>query len=294
MMGLLRQSFLAMTQIKVTKKQLKGQVALVVLVVSAIVMTVGLSMSKKSVVETKITTDEELLKQAFNAAESGLENYMGTGSTSYASTDSDSRAVVEVEDIGGATNVINLGSIVLRNTTNFTWLVGHNETTGAIDYGQLYGGDALTVCVTSGFNGSLKVDYFYQDAGGNFGVSRMGYNIGSNDRVNGYTNIASSPVVNCPGAAGMRGVPLSLPAIAGGKPLLLAVKPIAADTLIVVAGNAVFPVQGKELSSTGITGNIAEGQTEAQVSRKIKVFNQYTVPAFMLEAITAADQVLSN
>ena len=69
-------------------KNSKGQIALVILVISAIVMTIGLSVSKKTVVETKITTDEEQLKQAFNAAESGIDNYLGTGRKTFTASDS--------------------------------------------------------------------------------------------------------------------------------------------------------------------------------------------------------------
>lgn len=75
-------------------KSEKGQIALIVLLVSAITMTIGLSLSRKTVTETKIQTDQELLKQAFNTAESGVDYYLGTGKTEYTAPDEKSKADV--------------------------------------------------------------------------------------------------------------------------------------------------------------------------------------------------------
>jgi len=49
----------------------QGQVVLMVLLASALILTLGLSASRQATVETKIDTDQEMLKKAFNAAISG-------------------------------------------------------------------------------------------------------------------------------------------------------------------------------------------------------------------------------
>jgi hypothetical protein len=76
----------------------------------------------------------------------------------------------------------------------------------------------------------------------------------------------------------------------GVTPLLLVVKPIADDTKIAVVaiGGVQFPDQEAEISSTGKAG------ATYQVSRKVNVINQYRIPTFMLDAITAVGNVLSN
>ena len=54
----------------------KGQVALIVLVISALALTLGLSLSDKIRSGVKISKDDELLQKAFDAAESTLEIIM--------------------------------------------------------------------------------------------------------------------------------------------------------------------------------------------------------------------------
>lgn len=257
----------------------KGQVALVVLIISAIIMTIGLSVSKKSVLETKITTDEESLKQAFNAAESGIDYYLGTGITSFTSTDK-SQAEVRTSSIGGGRASVNLDKLILRNNDSYTWFIGHRDD-GSLDPGSNMNGlSSVSVCVDNAFNGALKVDYFYM-SGGNYNVLRGGYNVG-NVPVSGFTNNAFSGGCS---AGGMKSISFNVPPAT--TPLLLVVKPINDDTHIVVdaTGGGNFPSQGVQISSTG---------TAAQVSRKINIINQYQIPDFMLDAVTATGNVLSN
>lgn len=267
----------------------KGQIALIVLVVSAIVMTVGLSISRKSVVETKITTDEESLKQAFNAAESGIDYYLGTGSTAYTASDNQSTAKVAVTSLGGGTNIVNLGGITLRNNYNYTWLVAHKDD-GSLDLTNTFGATAMSICYDSAFDGSLLITYFYKN-GANYDVYREGYNIKTSRRVSGFSD--SSIGTSCGTITGMTKINLSVPLGGGNVPLLLVVKPIAGDTKIVVsATGGIFPDQETEISSTGRAGNVSS--STSSVNREVNVISQYQPPAFMMEAVTSAGSVLSN
>ena len=54
---------------------LRGQVVLMVLLASALVLVLGLSAAKQATIETNFDTAQEFLKKAFNAAESGIEYY---------------------------------------------------------------------------------------------------------------------------------------------------------------------------------------------------------------------------
>jgi len=268
----------------------KGQIALIVLVISAVVMTVGLSLSRRSVIQTKITTDEELLKQAFNAAESGVDYYLGTGKTDFTASNNQSGAKVTVKDVGGGTAIVNLGIITLRNRNNYTWLVGHDND-GKLNMSPVFGATAMSICVDNGFDGSLKVDYFYRN-GANYGVNRSGFNIVTANRVSGYSNL--NPGNGSCSVAGMKSISLGLPLGGGNEPILLVVKPIGGDTkLAVSATGGNFPGQEIQISSTGLAGDLA-GTSGSTVSRKVNVINQYQIPSFMLDAITATGNVLSN
>lgn len=258
----------------------KGQIALIVLVVSAVVLTVGLSVSRKSVVETKITTDEELLKQAFNAAESGVDYFLGTGKTNFTSTDSKSIANVAVNNIGGGTNIVNLGMITLRNKNSYTWMVDHNAD-GSLNLAPRFGATAMSVCVEDGFTGDLLIAYFYTE-GGIYKVSRVFNN-----------SVAVLPA--CSGVSGMgKGLSLDSLLAAGKNPVLLVVKPIIDDTKVaVLATGGVFPTQEVQISSTGKAGDVTD-VSGTQVKQKVNVINQYQIPSFMLDAVTATGNVLSN
>ena len=254
---------------------MRGQVALIVLIVSAVVLTFGLSISRKTVVETKIDTDEELLKKAFNAAESGINYYLGSGDTEYVNDENQERADVTVKELGGTE--LNFEKYTLRNQKALFWLVGH-DADGSIN-SSYYSESEVEVCVDSGFNGSLKVDYFYKDAAGDYKVGRYGYNIGTGSTVAGFTSQALTN--GC--------FDFSL---GGGssEPLLISVTPLFNGTQISMKGDSDFPSQGEEITSVGRAGDLSDGG----VNNKVTVVKGYKMPFFMIDAVTAGSRVLSK
>lgn len=276
--------------LKLKIKNSSGQVALIVLLISAVVMTMGLSVVKKTVVDTKVETDQQKLKQAFNVAESGVEYYLGTGSTQFLSSDKVSRADVVVKQIGvGAT--VNFNQYALVNSNVGYWLAGHTAT-GAIDYATFYTGTSLSLCIESTFTGSLAVDYFYLDVGLNYKVQRFGYNY-LVDYIHGFTNVSPLPPTGVRCIANYREQVISATLTGGVKPLLLVVKPLRTGVSMYLLGSGqTFPGQGIEIASTGRVGDVTS--TTASVSRKLSVDNLYQIPAFALDTITTFGNVLNN
>jgi len=267
----------------------KGQVALIVLLISAVVMTMGLSMAKKTVVDLRVESDQEQLKQAFNAAESGVEYYLGTGTTKYLSTDNVSRADVYVRDVGvGAT--VNFNQITLVDNNVGYWLVGH-DANGDIDYTNYYGGNSLGFCIDSAFGGAMEISYFYLESG-TYKVQRFGYNYDA-DYVSGFTNVSPLPAVGGRCIANYR--EQVVPANLGGgiKPLLLNIKLMknSANLYLLGSGQA-FPSQGIAIDSTGRVGDVTT--SVSGVNRKLNVVRLYQLPSFVLDAITTYGNVLSN
>ena len=246
------------------KKRVGGQVALIVLLVSAVVMTIGLSMSEKAVVETKIDTDEELLKKAFNAAESGIDYYRGTGEESYDADDGRSSAMVEVSDLGGGEELI-IDNFTAENGTVFFWLVGHDADDN-IDEGSVYGGASFDISPKADFEGSLKVSYFYKD-GLEYKVKRFGFNYGADNTVANFEAKSGDTTIDVL-----------------GTPLLVAVTPIFEGTQLSLKGSENFPVQGEEIRATGEVDDESMG-----VIQKVRVRDVYRVPAFMLDGMTAVN-----
>lgn len=261
---------------------------MIALLVSAVIMTIGLSISKKTVVNTKVETSQEQLKQAFNAAESGIDYYFGTGSTKFVAVDNRSTADISVKNIGGGSTVT-FDQFVLSGKGLDFWLVSHDNS-GNLDYSSYYNGGAISLCFSNPLTaGAIKVDYFYR-AGGNYFVKRYGYNL-LTDAVSGYSNFASPPGQGAC-IANYRQLNLSVPlAVAGEVPLLLATKNIDTGGRLYLLGTGQsFPVQGITVNSTGRVGDVSVGV----VNRSLEVNKTYQVPAFALEAITAFGNVLSN
>jgi len=251
---------------------------LIVLLISAVVMTIGMSMSKKTITETKINTDDELLKKAFNAAESGLEMFMGTGETAYETEDKTSTAIVTTNDIGGDTDYV-MPEVTLANSSAYFWLVSHtiNGDIGA----TYYSGGTIKLCVATGFNGGVKIDFFYKDVDDKYQVERWGFNMGADgtNKVDGFTDCTADVCSNnnlCIDSIATR-----------AKPVLMVFTPVSASTTFTIEGMGFFPLQGQEVVSKGQSGDLET----LPINRQVAVKNIYSVPSFMLEAITAGGDV---
>jgi len=247
---------------KMKNNKNQGQVAIIVLLVSAILLTLGISASQRTITETKIETDEEALKEAFNTAESGINNYLDTKSANY--TTDGSEATVVSSAIGGNGQIVSDGQVA-ANSNQLFWLVNHNED-GSVGT-NYYGSNTVKLTFDTNYTGSIKIDYFYV-SGGTYQVKRWGYNENGSNTVNGFNASSGSSV----------DIDLS-----AGSPLLLSVTPIDKNTNLTLSGSSNFPQQGEELTSTGVTNS--------GVKTQVKTRYIYQVPVFFMEAVTAANMV---
>ena len=65
-----------LNNMKIKNKQNKGQVAIVVLLASAILLTLGISASKQTVTDTKIETDEEFKQKTIDISIESIQRRM--------------------------------------------------------------------------------------------------------------------------------------------------------------------------------------------------------------------------
>ncbi len=265
------------------KTKQRGQVALVVLVVSAVALTLGLSLSKKTVIETQVETDEEALKQAFNAAESGVDYYLSTGTTKYTAPDGKSAADVTILNIGG-TGAVDFGDYTPVNNYTYFWLVSHRDD-ASIDYTDYYLGDRVDVCVENDYAGSLVMGYFFRDGSNNYRLRRYVVNFGSSQVILNPSNL---PAGVCDG--GKKGARITLEV--GTTPLLITVMPVFQGGRITMenVGGSLIPIQGKQISSLGRAGEIS---ATTGVSRKLNVGKRYKIPGFAMEAVMSGARVLN-
>lgn len=269
---------------KNTIKKQSGQVMLIVLLVLAVSLTVGLATSKRTTVDTKISGDEEHLKQAFNTAESGIDYYLSKGEKNYTAPVGEATAKVDTGEINvSAGGILDFNEYSPSGLAASYWLVGHNAdgTINFADPNNFTGGD-VEICLGVGFTGSVKIDY-YQRLLGSYRILRVGYNLGTGSTVANFTTAGPSMGGNC--GSGKRSLTVNIPGGMGVTPLLLLVTPLFDGTRIsLVLPTAVFPSQGEEISSTGQTAN---------VNRTIKVSNRWVVPQFMIDALRSQDGLMS-
>ena len=241
----------------------KGQISIIVLLVSAVMLTLGMSMSKQESVQIKINTNDELLKKAFDAAESGINYYLGTGATNYSSPDSNSFADINTTKISEGSDTIDFGEFVPAGNSESYWLVNH------FDNGELgtnyYTGASVDVC-SNNYSGNVKVDYYYK--------------IGSSFKLRRYMVDKKS---DC----------FTINKI--GNPVLLAVTPlgdVGGKFYIKSVIGSTFASQGFDLSSEGRAGGTEAG-ANFQASKKLTIRQRYLVPGFLISGLMA-DGSVSN
>lgn len=254
----------------------KGQVAIIVMLVSALMITVGLSLSKKTTVETKIDFNEEALKKAFNAAESGIDYYLATGLTAYRSSDNLSEANVVSENIGGA-NQLDFNEFTPQNGVQYFWLTDH-ESDGSLGLG--YYSNTFQICTKNNFSGSLEISRYYLN-GGVYGVKRYGYDFDNANQVNQFEdNFADDCTPNIDSE---------------GNTILVAVTPIFSGGEIYMSGPVNFPIQGEKINSTGSAGVIfGEAEVDSKINKRLIVERRYRFPYFLLSAVVSETSVLSQ
>jgi hypothetical protein len=243
-----------------------------VLLASALILTLGLSASRVTTTETKIDADQEMLKKAFNTAESAIDYYLATGTTGVDAyenkgTGTSESADLWVNNIGGNVNNLSFSKTSQMGQIEYFWLVNHNDdgSLGTTYLSTVSGvGETLSICGTSRIQ--MKIDYFYIDKNGNYQVSR---NVkADSDDSNNCVSFDFDPDNSN-----------------NNKSLLFTVMPMNQAGALSVRGTRNFPVQGKRISATGKVNG---------VNNTVSVFNTYEAPAFFTEGIISGGGILSG
>lgn len=253
----------------------RGQIVLIVLLVSTVIMSIGLSLSRKSISEIKVDVDEELSKKAFDTAESAIDYYEKTTTPVYTMSDESGSREAQVTVVPlnvDASNRYTFETTTTAGNSEYFWLVSHNDDD---TLGDTYFNDRLQVCMDDSFAGALKIDYFYL-SGGVYQVKRYGYNIGGGETVEGFTDRADQCSEE-----------LDFSEAALNNSILIGITPVFANgriTIVKLNGN--FPDQGNEIVSTGNAGD-----TDIPINRIIRMNSRYKVPGFLMSAIAAEGNV---
>ncbi|HZZ98843.1 MAG TPA: pilus assembly PilX N-terminal domain-containing protein [Candidatus Saccharimonadia bacterium] len=204
-----------------------GQIALIVLLIMAVVLTIGLAVASRTVMDVSLSRQEQSGSQTFQAAESGVENALNTDLTGVAN----GTQIITNQSVGNAT--VN----VTVNTANTI------QT-------RVEQGDAIQVQLGTvvGLNKFLRVYWALGDACPNRSALLMRvYNLnGANYTARNYavTACATANGFTLANGAGANGYPLSYDVPLAANDRMVSIHPLGDDTQLSVAGvNFALPVQ---------------------------------------------------
>lgn len=247
------------------RKTAKGQALLIVLLVMVVGLTVGLSLSTRSVSDLKASGQLEDSSRAFSAAEAGIESVLKGDSPAAGVTVGNASYTVTTPVSVVSDTSLSLGDINIADTYT-VWLVGH-DASGNLDWGTTYDGNSIDVCwqkadSAGSVDPAMEVSVLYKDvASGLYKVWRGAYDSNAT-RGNSFSGTDSG---GCAGLTNKKTISLS--SLTGTK-IALRLRPFYAKATI-----NVVPVTGNNLPGQGLT--ISSSGTSGQTTRKVVVTQSY-------------------
>ncbi|GEM_PF-527299 len=295
----------------------KGQALLVVVLVMVVSLTVGLSVASRSVTNLRITTEEENSQRAFSAAEAGVEEALKSSETGFIiggdgvgarpvkdfATNNATIKEAKIEAISGDEFILNNGNAIAKDDGTDVWLVDHN-TDGTLNLSsgwQLLLGDAKVtiywgsdgdVCTADARNTMAALEIIVLSGSQATPVTKR-YAV---DPCTGIPNRRGTNSFAAEGATGSFLVKektfryrTTIDIQNTSKGISVRLIPVYANTIIGVKGCNFnvdpgssscnpFPVQGRQIESTGVSGSTARKITFFQGYPKLPAeFYQYII-----------------
>jgi len=189
-----------------------GQTLLIIILIAAVILTVGLAVASYSITDIKISQQEEESARAFSAAEAGIEESLKIGSATSVTVGDIMAKVSEIVQGGPGIRSFDFGGLKFASgeLTN-VWLVEHNQA-GGFDPSFPSSGK-ITVCwgdasqVSSANPPAIETALVYKD-GTSYKVIRAGFDP-KNGRTIGFGNVDSSSGTNCGNLAFAKNIDLA-------------------------------------------------------------------------------------
>ncbi len=253
----------------------RGQTALVVLLLTVVVMSVGLSLSREVITDVEISRKQEESARAFSAAEAGVDEvfyqWQSSGSIPTGLDINDGTAAMETVELGANQTGFTFPAAVEDGDFAVIWLTSHDSVSGEIVETANYFdfGDQINVCWDE--DAAAELILFYKDiAADDYHTKRWAYDplsrsgfTASGGGCRGLDNSASLNYADFEGAE---------------IPIFMVVKvfyeEVAVGAEIVAIDNSVFSSQGLSVTSVG---QVDSSSTEV-VSRRITAFQTWDIP----------------
>lgn len=274
-------------------KSNSGQIILILVLITIVGLTIGLSLISRTVTDVRISSQIEQSSRAFSAAEAGVETALKTsvinGPTGTISLNN-AQASYDVSSLGDSKDVF-LYPLTTPNSSQTLWLVPHNDD-GSLKVnepnqpvGKAYPANtAFDICFGSDAisKPALILSLFYID-GTTYKVAKLAIDSDGSRGNNFY--LSDSAGNYCNGSYHFKKTltPNSIVAgegfgITSGTATLLAMRihVLYSSTQIAIKPSTMaIPMQGKLISSTGETGT--------GITRKIQVNQGYAVLPALLD-----------
>ena len=263
-----------------------GQTLLIIVLIAAVILTVGLAIAAYSITDIKISQQEEESARAFSAAEAGIEESLKICSATDVTVGNITAKVTEVTQGGGKD--FNFGELKFASgELANVWLIGHT-TQGELNPSESFPANGkITLCwgeasqVGADSPPALEASLIFKDAAG-YKFIRAGFDPKAG-RTTGFEGVTDSDGGNCGSLAFAKNLDLAsgtfvLPA--GATPYLLRLKLLyntEAQPLAVSADNN-LPNQGKCFDSAATI-------TESKITRKIRQCQFFEAPPAIFDYV---------
>jgi len=248
----------------------KGQVLLVVVLITIVALTVGLSLASKSIINVRTSTEEVSAKKSLSAAEAGIEqalqNQVSIANRTFPN-DNTTSFTTDVKEVKGSEFLLNGGNVILQDEGVDLWLSKYSDDriqryadnsrwSGNL---TIYWGETLVACGSS----ALEIQ-FILGSKTSPAIKRYAFDpCQSRQTVNNFT-LASQLQHSISNRTFYYSASVSiLPSLPG---IIARIVPLYANAVIGVSGDNPLPSQGFVYDSTGKSGT---------TERKINFFKGY-------------------
>ena len=128
----------------------RGQILLIVILVMVTALTVGLSVSSRTITNLRTDAEEENSERAFSAAEAGIEQALSTNAGSTGSFTNNSSYNTVISQLTGTEFLLNNGNPILKDDAVDVWLSAYPDYSAprSGDF-TVYWGNTSDICDTS-------------------------------------------------------------------------------------------------------------------------------------------------
>lgn len=259
-----------------------GQALLVIVLVMIVTLTVGLSLTSRSIVSIRTSSEEADSQKALVAAEAGIERGLQVNNNATISepfVENNAKYSTEIKGVKGTAFLTHGGNPIAQDDGIDVWLVEH-KADGTPDYSILWPGTDLDISwgdpsLGDCDNAAIEVAVIWGSVASP-SLKREAYDP-CNERANKnhFSNVAGGTHTIEGKKFGYR-KKIKIDKDFG---IVARVVPIYASTPIAVEGNKALPTQGFKIDSIGTSGG-----GDREVKRSISFFRTYDelpTPYFM-------------